>query len=187
MFKFEIKTKGLDDFRPLVRNFPKMQVTLSKEVRKTMANIVVQELKKQVIQSGKVATWSLHDDIYSREISPNETRVYFGKPRSAYGTFVDMGAKNKRPPNPNIRKHGYSVKEWIQIKGIRPKANYPKAKYPRKKPPTMRQLAYAIAGGLASRKRAATYITRKALSKADSKIRKEIDREVDRILDIYGF
>ena len=187
MFKIEIKTKGMDKFRKLERNFPKMKITLSKEVRKTVANIVVQELRKQVVQSGKVATWSLYDDIYSREINPNETRIYFGKPRSAYGTFVDAGAKNKRPPNPFRRAIGYSVKEWIQMKGIKPVAMYHGAKYKRRKPPTMEQLAYAIAGGLARNRRRATHITRKALSKADSKIRKEIDQEVSRVLDMYGF
>ena len=187
MFKIEVKTKGLKYLRPIIRNFPKMNVTLSKKVRKKMAEIVVQELRKQLVRSRKVASKHLYDDIYSREVGPNETRVYFGKPRSAYGSYVDLGSKNINPPNPNTKKMGYSIKEWIQMKGIKPQAMYPGARYPRKTPPTMEQLAYAIAKGITKKRKRVKDITRKALSKADSRIRKEIDSEVKRVLDIYGF
>lgn len=187
MFHLEIKTKGLKEFRTLYRNFEKMNITLSKKVREKMANIVIQELRNELVKSKKIATKHLYEDIYSREVNPNETRVYFGKTRSAYGVFVDLGSKNISPPNPNSKKIGYSIKDWINMRGIKPIAMYPGAKYPRKKPPTMEQLAYAIAGGMAEKRRKTKYITRKALSKADSRIRKEIDREVSRVMDIYGF
>lgn len=197
VFTLEIKTKGLKEFRTLTRNFPKMAVTLNKKVRKKVAETLVDELVKQTRQHKKVVTGHLINDIHSREISPNETRIYFGKPRSRYGTFVDSGSLNKSIPNPTKTTIGYSIHQWIRVRGIQARPRYRKYGKGSKKQgqtygkpfvPTQRQLAYMIAKHLANEKGriAPTHITRKAFSKTHRKITRLIDEEVDRILKIYG-
>lgn len=194
VFKLEIRTKGLKEFRTLTRNIPKMAVTLNKEVRKKAAETLVDELKKEVVRQKKVVTKHLFDDIYSRAYK-DKTRVYFGKPRSRYGTFVDSGSINKKPPSAEKTTIGYSVYNWVLLKGLQARPSYRtygkgSKKYGQTygKPftPTKRQLAYIIAKHLSQEKTSATHITRKAFSKANRKIDRLVDEEVDRIMKIYG-
>jgi hypothetical protein len=195
VFTLEIKIKGLEGFRNLTRNIPKMNITLNKEVRKKVGQTLIDELRKEVVRQRKVVTKHLFDDIYSREVNPNETRVYFGKPRSRYAGFVDVGSLNKKPPSAEKTTIGYSVYRWVTLKGLKATPRYRTyGKNTRKygqtygKPftPTQRQLAYIIAKHLSQEKTEATHITRKAFSKADWKIKNIINEEVDRIMKIYG-
>jgi len=190
MFSLHVSVKGLEKNRKLVRNFPKALIRLSVDTRREIAKTLVHELVTQTRAHKKVVTGHLINDIYYK-MYKNKTTVYFGKPRSAYAVFVDLGSKNKKPPNPMKTRIGYSVYAWVLLRGLtaRPRRRtYPGTKKQYGKPftPTRKQLAYMIAWHLAREKTQATHITRKAYRKVQRKIDRIIKEEVDRVLSIYG-
>ena len=190
MLSLELKVKGLERFRKLTRNFPKATTRLGKEVRKRIADELVDELVTQTRAHKKVVTAHLINDIYSK-VDRNRTVVYFGKPRSAYAVHVDLGSRNKRPPNPMKTRIGYSLYEWVLLRGLQPRPRrrtYPgtKKEYGRPFTPTRKQLAYMIARSLVKKRIKATHITRKAYRRTLRKIDRIISEEVERIARIYG-
>lgn len=192
MFSLELKVKGLERFRKLARNFPKAMIRLNSDTRNRIADILIDELKAQVRSHKKVVTGHLIDDIYKKTSKMNVTTVYFGRPRSAYAVYVDLGSKNKRPPNPMKVRIGYSIYHWVLYKSLtarqRRRIN-PKTNKPYGKPyiPSKQQLAYMIAWHVARERTKATHISRKAFRKTRRKIDRIIDEEVEKVLKIYGF
>jgi len=190
MFSLQLNVKGLKESRKLVRNFPRAMVSLDTNVRKEIAKALIDELILQTRAHKKVATGHLINDIYYRTYK-NKTTVYFGKPRSAYATYVDLGSKNKKPPNPLKTRIGYSLYAWVLLRGLvaRPRRRTytgTKIQYGKPYTPSRKQLAYMIAKHLAREKTQATHITRKAYRRVQRKIDRIIREEVDRVLSIYG-
>ena len=191
MLSLELKVKGLEHFRTLTRNFPKATIKLSKDTRNKIADTLIDELKVQTRAHNKVVTGHLLQDIYKKNYK-DKTIVYFGKPRSAYAVYVDLGSKNKRPPNPMKKRIGYSIYQWVLLRNLVAKQRrrkYPGTNKEYGKPyqPSQQQLAYMIAWHVAREKTKATHITRKAFRKTRRKIDRMIDEEVEEVMKLYGF
>lgn len=201
VFTLDVRIKGLKEFGTLTRNFPRATIRLNKDIRKKLANTLIEEMRKEVARPKKyassIATGHLYKDIYSRDFSKGphagETRVYFGKPRSDYAIFVDRGFANKKMPPVG---GAYGIYRWVQAKGLEMRPRYRKygknSRTPGKiygKPhiPTQEQTAYAIARWMKGRSHKGEQIVRKAFSKTKTKMDRIIDEEVDKVMKVYGF